>query len=385
MTEYKRPSGHECPPSTEDPADQPKPPSNGDDSCEPIPETTAPEPKAPPECPPTDCHCPPGPGTDPNCLETLISEKAAAIAEAEKAKAFKTDLEALLTKAKASAQEYTRDKFDKLVKLWDEQDREIAELIRKLVCAVPCWRCVIECYVCPLLEAMRKAEWQLYGDGTTYTEAHTLYDVHYWHTRDRDAKERRFNRIKAVLGAWEKPAQTIEKALADNAKLIADAGKALGADAPKVVFDVFLRLVPLHLAIAPPKSDKWTTRIGKEYTRFCECDTGDPDDCCGPDVGRPTLRQRLIGPQPYLIDPNDYFTLICCLVKHRYGKAQMDFARAEAAVATADGNIKRARAIVDNGLKSFDKDARAAIPTEIDCCDFDKPDDKPEQQSHHAR
>jgi hypothetical protein len=209
MTEYKRPSGHDCPPAPGDPAGQPKTPSDGK-ACEPVPETTPPTPKDPEPCPPTDCKCPPGPGTTSNCLETLISKKAETIAEADKAKAFKTELEALLTKAKSAGQEYNRDKFDKLVKLWDEQDADIAELIRKLVCAVPCWRCVIECYVCPLLEEMRKAEWYLYGDGTLYTDVHNVYDVHYWHTRDRDAKERRFSRIKAVLAAWEKPAQSIE-------------------------------------------------------------------------------------------------------------------------------------------------------------------------------
>ncbi|HSK62365.1 MAG TPA: hypothetical protein VK893_00940, partial [Pyrinomonadaceae bacterium] len=77
----------------------------------------------------------------------MITDKASKLAGAEKDKAFKADLEALLTKANAAKQEYTRDKYEKLVKQWVEQDEQIAELIRKLVCALPCWRCVIECYV----------------------------------------------------------------------------------------------------------------------------------------------------------------------------------------------------------------------------------------------
>jgi hypothetical protein len=120
----------------------------------------------------------------------------------------------------------------------------IAELIRTLVCALPCWRCVIECYVCPLLNDLHYAEQWLYGDGTLYADVHNLHDLHYWHTRNKEVHERRFNRIKAVLAAWEKPAQTIEKALNDNQALIDAACKLVGTDPGKAVYDVFLKLVP---------------------------------------------------------------------------------------------------------------------------------------------
>jgi hypothetical protein len=377
MTYDKRPPS-DCPPTTGDPADQPHPPGGGD-GCQDLPTTTPPEPPTPTPCPPPDCKCPPRPPSDANCLEKLIADQTAAIVAADKAKTFKTDLEALLTKAKAASQEYTREKYEKLVKQWVEQDGQIAELIRKLVCAVPCWRCIIECYVCPILNDMHYAEHRLLGDGTLYTDVHNLYDLQYWHSRDKDAKERRFERIKKVLAAWEKPATTIEKILSDNAKLIADANSNLGASAPKVVFDVFLRLVQLHLAIAPPEGSAWETKIGKEYTQFCGCDVGKPDDCCGPDVGELSLRERVIGSQPYLIDPKDYFDVICCLVKKRYGPAKEQLGKAEADLLTVENEIKRLKALVENGLKSFEKDAKGAIPGEVDCCDFQKDDDGKQQ------
>ena len=223
-----------------DPADQPKPPV-GSDKCKPFPEPDPPDWKKPDPCKPDPyCDCPPGPSSDPNCLEKMISDKASALAAAEKDKAFKTDLEALLTKANVAKQEYNRDKYEKLVKQWVEQDEQIAELIRKLVCALPCWRCVIECYVCPFINVMHDAEAQLKFDPEKYKEAFNLYDLLHWHTRDRAAKEVRFNRIKSVLVAWEKPAQTIEKVLTDNAKRIADANKAIGSDTSRVAFDVFM-------------------------------------------------------------------------------------------------------------------------------------------------
>lgn len=382
MSDYRRQqTEHECPPRPKDPADQPHPP--GVDKCNELPTTTPPTLKNPEKCVP-DCDCPRTPPTDANCLEQLISQQGAEIAAAEKAKAFKADLEALLVKAKVAGQEYTVAKYDKLVKQWVEEDLAIAELVRKVTCALPCWRCVVECYICPLLNDMHYAEQALAGDGTLYTEVHNLYDLLYWRARDKDAKERTFNRIKTVLAAWEKPAATIEKVLTDNQALIDAIGKLVGTDPGRAVYDVFLRLVPMHLAIAPPSNSSWPTRIAREYTEFCKCDTGTPDNCCGPDVGELSLRQRLIGPQPYLIDPHDYFSVICCLVENRYHPAKDALAQAEADWTTVDSLIKRYKAQVENGLKTFEKDAKGAIPLVIDCCDYEKGDDdhdRPQQQT----
>lgn len=380
MTDYTRPQPSDCPPAPKNPADQPHPP--GVDTCGDLPTTKPPTLDPPKECPKDEsCRCKETPTSDPNCLERLIEQQAAEIAAAEKAKAFKADLEALLAKARTASQDYTRAKHDKLTKQWDEQDVTIAELIRRLVCALPCWRCVIECYICPLLNELHYAEQWLYGDGTLYSDVHNLHDLLYWHTRDKEAKERRFNRIKSVLAAWEKPAQTIEKALADNQALIDAVSKQIGTDPGKAVYDVFLRLVPLHLAIAPPSNSKWRTRIDKQYTQFCGCDTGTPDNCCGPDVGEWSLRQRLVGPQPYLIDPNDYFAVVCCLVEKRYNPAKDALGKAEADWVTVDNRIKRYKSQLDTWVKSFEKDAKGAIPAVIDCCDFEKDDrrDTPKQ------
>jgi hypothetical protein len=369
----------ECPPAKE-PADQPHPPSRGD-KCEEIPTSEPPELKPPEKCPEPDCECPPGPGETPSCLEVLIAKQAAEIAAAKKAEAFKKDLEDLLTKANAASQDYTRTKYESLVKHWVELDSLIAAFIRKFECALPCWRCVIECYVCPILNELHYAKQWLYGDGTLPADVHNLYDLQYWHTRDKAQKERRFNRIKDVLGAWDKPATAIEKILRDNKTLLESLDKLPSSAAGSVVVDLFLKLVPMHLAVAPPSGSAWTTKIGKEYTVFCECDTGKPDDCCGPDVGERTLRQRLIGPQPYLIDPNDYFTLICCLVEKRYGPAKDALGKAEADLAAVDDQIDRLKKKIEAGLnkEAFEKSAKGAIPSVIDCCVFKT--DKDDSQS----
>ena len=352
-----------------DPADQPKPPV-GSDRCDPIRPTKPPDWKKPEKCKiDSYCNCPDPPSSDPSCLEKMISDKAGALAAAEKDKVFKADLEALLTKANAAKQDYTVQKYEILGKQWAEQDEQICELIRKLVCALPCWRCVIECYVCPVINLMVEAEARLKWNPKNYPEAFNHYDLLQWHTRDKAVKEVRLNRIKSVLVAWEKPAQNIEKALADNAKLIADANKALGTEPSRVAFDVFMKLVPLHLAIAPPEGNTkdWETCIDKKYTKFCECDMVCPDDCCGPDVGDWSIRQRLVGPQAYLIHPDQYLPLVCCLVEKRYGPAQKDVTDAGGRILTLEADIKHDKDLVDNGLKSFDKDAKNAIPSDILC------------------
>lgn len=373
-------SEHEC---HEDRADQPHPPGKADD-CKGQPEQgtppTLPEPTTCSED--QECKCPTGSSTTPTCLEDDITAADSDIAALEKAKARKTELEELNKNAKAASKAYTQEVYEKLVKLWVEEDKAIAELIRKLVCAVPCWRCIIECHVCrPIINQVHQAEEALYREGPDF-KIYNLYDQLYWHQRDKEAKERRLNRIKSVFDAWGNPAKTIEGIINDNKGRIEAACKSLCPDAGKVVIDVFLSLVPLHLAIAPPSNSNWKTEIPKKYTQLCKCDTGTPDDCCGPDVGEWSLRQRLIGPQPYLIDPNAYIDLICCLVKTRYRPAKEALAKAEAEVVTITNKINRKKALIDNWKKSFDKDAKDTIPSVIDCCKYKKGEtDSPTSQA----
>jgi len=388
MTEYPRHQhGPDCTP-TKDSAPQPKQP--GDD-CGELPKST---PSTPPtleteKCPPPDpcCKCPTPPTSTPDCLEKLIVKEAEQAAAGQKADAFKKDLDKLLTSAKAAAADYTRSKYDEYVKSWEENDRRLAELIGRVECNWSCWRCVIECYVCPLINEVVYAErrLRLYDEIKLYDKVWDLYDLRYWHQCDRDAKQRKFDRIKQVLQAWEKPAATIKANLDLVSRWIGEANKALG-DGPKVIYDVFLRILPLHLATAPP-STKSTTSIGKQYTEFCTCDEPKPDDCCGPDVGQWSVRQRLVGPQPYLIDPNDYFAVICCLVEKRYGPAKDAVAEASARYQSVDEEISRYEKLIKDRLdpKTFEAAAKGAIPSVVDCCGPAMRKDEPSPGQAQAR
>jgi hypothetical protein len=365
----------------EDPVDTT--PENEEDDCPDLKPTDPPTPYKPPDCDKTpECNCPKPPEKTDGCFEDLIEAETKKVTIADNAKAFKAKLEALLTKAKAASQEYTPQKHAALVKLWGEQDVEIAELLRQLTCAVPCWRCVIECYVCPLLDELRIAEGYLNGDGTLSTEMHSIYDLRHWHERNVAATDRMFQRVELLLTAWESPAKTIEKALGDNAKLLADSKKAMGPDSSTVIYDVFLKLVPLHLAIAPP-SDIKETKIAEELTVFCKCDEGGDVNCCGIDIGPWSLRSRLIGLQPKLISPDGYFGLICCLVEKLYQPAKDRRAEAIAGLEEVDNEIKRYKDRLRAGLdpKTFETNAKAKIPSPIECCGdkLCKPEPEPEQ------
>ena len=381
MNDYTRKHpGHECPPPPEHPAWQPNPPSDGKD-CKPLPETKPPELKEPEKCPPPDkcCKCPSTPDTPPTCLEDLIAKQVADLDANDNATKFKKELEALLEKAKTARQAYTRDTYEDLVEEWVKQDVLIAELIRKLVCAVPCWPCILDCHVCPLLNELHYAEKRLYDDGHLYTDVYDLFDLRYWRTRDLAAKKRTLDRITGILAAWEKPVTTISEALKANKALHDAANTVIGTEPGKAIYDVFLRLVPLHLAIAPPASKDTTTKIDKKYKKLCGCDDREPEWCCGINVAERSLRQRLIGPQPYLIDPNQYFDLICCLVKNRYAPAQTAFNKADAELKAVQSRIDSYEKALKDWPKDFEKNAKGAIPSVINCCDYERDDD-----DHHG-
>jgi hypothetical protein len=358
------PKGQHPPADPCNPPQEPNTPGNPPPKCQPLDPGPPTPPLTEPKPCPQACCCPPKPGSTETCLDDLIDEQAKQITEADRAKSFKADLEDLLKKAKSAKQEYTKEKYKDLRDKWDKQDAAIADLIAKLVCAVPCWWCLIECEICPLLYAIRDTELRLNGDGTLTDKVYSLRDLRYWRERNRDAKREVFDRIKLVLAAWEKPAQALDKILADDAKLIEDTKKILATDSTSAVFDVFMKLVPMHLAIAPRGV---TSKVSPEYTKFCECDVGKPDDCCGPDVGNWTVRQRLIGPQPYLVDPDEFFEIICCLAKERYLPAKDLLALAESALAKTESDIKRAMGDLELKKGSVAADFKANVVNPIDC------------------
>ncbi|NHZ64602.1 hypothetical protein [Massilia genomosp. 1] len=361
--------GGNCCPGAGGPAGQPKMP--GAATC--APPDTSKDPKVPPitgtdPCPAL-CLCPPAPGSTSNCFDQLIADQARAINEAERAKSFKADLEALLQKAKLAQDDYTTEKYHLLLDRWKQQDRDIAELIHRIVCAAPCWRCQVECQVCSLFNKVRSLELLLKGrPDQRYDKAYCLYDQRYWQERDLALKQAAFDRVKRVLTVWEKPGADIEAVLNENLKLMAGV-KELASDSAKGLYDVFIRLLPLHLAIAPPASTAVTV-IDKKYTELCTCGAQDPDDCCGPDVGPQSVRMQMLDRHAYLVEPAKYFPIICCLVNHRYLPVKDALAKAEADLKSTDAEIKRVADEIKARMDSIEKDAKAELAKPFDCSKY---------------
>jgi len=356
---------------------QPQPPC----PPQPPPKKRCPDLKAPPKTPelpkpkdcPVTCICPATPSSDGNCISTLIEEQAKLLAQAERTKTFKADLEDLLKKTKAAKDEYTATKRKELVEDWQTADADIVDLMKKLVCSVPCWQCLIECRICWRLNDIRRQELRLNGDGTLTTQVYSLYDLQYWQTRNRDARREVFDRIRAVFTAWEKPATAIAKILTDNATLADTIRKNIGTDSATAVYDAFMTLIPRHLAIKPPEIN---SKIANEYIQLCECYVGMPDNCCGPNVGELSVRERLIGPLPYLIKAEELDDMFCCLVLERYLPAKDALGTAEAALAATEAEIKRLKTEIEDRKKSLPADFKAGLTMPINCDDY-KPKPKP--------
>ena len=196
--------------------------------------------------------------------------------------------------------------------------------------------------------------------------------MQYWHSKNKAAKERRFKRIDDYLRVWKDPVYYITEAMKENDAIYEQASNYPSKEFGKAIYDVFLKLVPLHLAIAPPRGSCWETRIDKRFTNFCEFGRGPHDHCCGPDLGRPSLRQRLIGPQPYLIDPCDYLKVICCLMEKRWTPARVGLNNAESEYNTVTRRIDRLTGKFNEGWKTtLETTAEAVIPPDVECCEFD--------------
>jgi hypothetical protein len=366
-------------PST-DPGSKPK-------KCDPLtPAPKTPEVPEPKKCPPpASCNCPSDPGaTASDCLENLIKSQAKLIKEADSAKDFVDELTEQQKKAAAAKLEYTQAKYKDLVQMWKDQDKAIADLIKTLVCAVRCWSCLLECRLCPLLYEIRALEIRLNGTGELTNKVFSLRDLECWQERNRDARQAVFDRIGAVMAAWESPAKTLADALEKNGNLIKETLKIVASDPATAVYDVFMRIVPLHWAIRPRKKSSnapeakyvmdGTSAIDPKYIDICKCYDNPADDCCGPDAGEMKLRDRLVGPQPFLVDPGEYLEIICCLATERYHPAKDMLAAAEGDLAGTKAEIERTTQLIKDKTDSIADRFKAELGNPIDCEKYEPKD-----------
>ena len=193
------------------------------------------------------------------------------------------------------------------------------------------------------------------------------------------AKERRLDRIKGVLAAWEKPATTIEKSRRTTMpRLIETAEQRPGQRPSKAV----VRRVPATRADA--SGDRAAGELGMDDRRSARSTRSSASatpasrtTAAVPTSASQPVRQRLIGPQPYLIDPNDYFDVICCLVEKRYARRRTRWARRKSSWPRSSDRIKAPQGAGSSrtDLKKLREGRQGRHPERVDCCDFEKDDD----------
>jgi hypothetical protein len=322
------------------------------------------------------CNCPIPPGGPPlECLDTLIKDQSALVAGAERAKAFVEELTAIQGKVTSAQADYTQIRYSDLKKLWEKQDKLIADLTEKLRCCVDCWECLLECRLCPQLNEIRKLEDRLNGTGPLTDKVYSLFDLQFWHQRNVTQMKARVDRIKAVLAAWEKPSDTLGDVLDKNGKLVADLPAVLASDPAKAIYDLFMTLIPRHWTIRPRGGA--TSLINEKFIKVCKCDDGTPDTCCGPDVGIVSLRERLVGPLPYIVDPVDFPKIICCLTSERLEPASTQLAKAQAGLAATTAEIDQTKKRIEDQTAAIEAGFTAELGNPIDCTKYTKKEPVP--------
>ena len=84
-------------------------------------------------------------------------------------------------------------------------------------------------------------------------------------------------------------------------------------------------------------------------------------------VASKRARLRLVGPQPYLVEPDKYLEVIRCVATERYLPAKDLLAAAQVEVANTKDEIERLEKLIKERIESIEKDFKAELGTPIDC------------------
>jgi hypothetical protein len=119
------------------------------------------------------------------------------------------------------------------------------------------------------------------------------------------------------------------------------------------------------------------TSIKDKFIKICCCPEGTPDDCCGPDVGILTLRERILGLLPYIIDPANLTKMICCLTKERLEPASSQLADAQANLAAVNAEIDQTTQMITDKTAGLEAAFKAELANPIDCGPYKKKEPPP--------
>lgn len=279
--------------------------------------------------------------------DSVLDGFSSELAKAAVLKTYQAELDGLLQKARGTAQAYDQQKHDELLMRWTEQDDKIADLINRL-CAVGTWTDDFAEKVGPVYLGLKALQKELDDWPISMPDAAKCSRLNCaLHQAWRDARQREYAEQKKVLPVWAQLVASLEKTLDDNDKLIVEAYKTASAANPvqqkALPADLFTRLVPQHLAIAP------AARNVKPLSQY---------DAALADIE--SAIDAALAPQPALIAPADY--------GNRWNEKVSEVKPALDALAEAEGALKKVADGVerrgrqlDEGIKSAPVDAKRAL------------------------
>jgi hypothetical protein len=89
-------------------------------------------------------------------------------------------------------------------------------------------------------------------------------------------------------------------------------------------------------------------------------------------VGIVTLRERLVGPLPYIVDPADFPEIICCLITQRLTPASKQLADAQADLAVTTSEIEQTKKLIEDKTAALEATFKAELGNPIECGPYKK-------------
>lgn len=315
--------------------------------------------------------------TDVEALLDQVAKELTAF-EAKKLADLKKELEQVRDKKKTAIEEYSKD-HKLLREKWCAQQQIIERLVASLKCAFPGekWKEILaDCLCCRLADEKNLAE-----------------KIRQRIKCCRGPKERAWEEKKDLMTAAKARLDTliamttkIKAQLGDNDKLIDEVKQLLGGNSQAdALYVMFVKLLPLHVALRPDDVSAECKRFGADDTveSLCKdvaCPNNYPDDGACEEKASPTEETKPPArrPVPWILLPEALGDEINCAAED-YRKAKNAAADAEAKYKDGPDDIESLRKDLANLRAKLEENIRKCLKdrkTEDKCCTQSPPAEK---------
>lgn len=280
-------------------------------------------------------------------LEDMLKqvEKDIAAFEARKLAQIKKDIDAFMPKKAAVVKEYT-DKYPGLNDRWVQQNAQVADLWKAILCHVPDWKEIAEDCICKKLKEIDDLADDI--DTTCKKGPNELA---------RDIAKAAADAAKAKLDALIANTQRVDAALTANGKLIAELqGLLNGKERSVAIWGFFFVLAPLHVQLTSETATDDCKNVLKGLPT--------PDEICGCTPATTATSgsgghasSDAAHDYPWLIDPKHFAAAIDCAwselraKNEKLGEAENVFANAADDLASKTKKLADLRKALEAEIK----------------------------------